>query len=144
MPNYQYFTLAELIKSSKASQEGIDNIPSFEVVEHLSELVSTILEPLRVAWGAPIFVRSGFRSILLNQVVGGVKSSAHPLGFAADLQVNGSIREFYKFFADWLLATGTKFDQLIIETDGRGTQWVHIGLYNCSGQQRGQIMELSV
>lgn len=144
MPNYQYFTLAELIKSSKASKEGIDNIPSFEVVEHLSELVSTILEPLRVAWGAPIFVRSGYRSLLLNQAVGGVQSSAHPIGYAADLQVNGSIREFFRFFANWLRATGTKFDQLIIESDGRGTQWVHIGLYNRSGQQRGQIMELSV
>lgn len=144
MPNYQHFTLAEFIKSSTAERMGINNTPSFEVVEHLSELVSTILEPLRIAWGQPIIVSSGFRCEALNSAVGGVADSAHVTGFAADLQVKGPTEEFFNYVAAWLKATGTKFDQLIIESNGRGAQWVHIGLYNRYGQQRGQIMEIHV
>ena len=51
-----YFTLAELIKSDTATKKGIDNSPSWAVVEHLRTLVEEFLDPLRAAWGKPIRV----------------------------------------------------------------------------------------
>lgn len=140
MGNYRYFTLAELIKSRKAKEKGIDNTPSFEVVEHLAELVSTVLDPLRAAYGMPIRVSSGYRCPALNKAVNGADTSVHMIGYAADLQVSGSFNKFRDFVIEWFRKTGTKFDQILLETDKKtGAKWIHIGLYNNAHQQRGQI-----
>ena len=39
MSSYKYFTLAELLRSDTAKKKNIDNTPSWDVVEHLGELV---------------------------------------------------------------------------------------------------------
>lgn len=140
-----YFTLAELLKSNTAKQNGIDNTPTFEVVRHLDELVKDFLDPLRAAYGMPIDVSSGYRCPALNKAVGGAETSVHPLGYAADLTVRGSFREFVSFVVAWVRKTGRKFDQILIERDAQGRQWLHVGLYNNAGQQRGivKVMEVS-
>lgn len=143
MPNYPHFSLKELIASDMATRKKIDNTPSFEVVEHLSELTAKLLEPLRVAWGGPIKVTSGFRCEKLNKAVGGVASSAHMRGDAADLQPgNGKIDEFIKFTRMWLYNNNIKYDQLIDERSGR-TRWMHISLYSSTGTQRGEVKVLN-
>jgi hypothetical protein len=145
MKKYNYFDLAEFIKSDTAKKRGIDNTPSFEIVDHLNELVREILEPLRAAYGAPIRVSSGYRCSALNTAVKGAATSVHMIGYAADLQVSGSFDKFRDFVVDWLKSTGKKFDQLLIESDKKtGAKWIHIGLYNNSGQQRGQIKVMEV
>lgn len=140
MADFKYFTLKELCATTK----NFENYPSFSVVEHLAELTGKILEPLRVAWGSPIKVTSGYRCDALNKAVGGVSTSAHRLGYAADLQpTNGKIDEFGKFTKDWLLRNGIKFDQLLFEK--KGTQkWVHIGIRSTSGTQRCETKNLIV
>lgn len=138
--NHKYFTLAELLKSSEAKKRGIDNTPTFEIVAHLDELVGTVLDPLRAAYGKRIFVSSGYRCPALNIAVNGAKTSVHQKGYAADLQPEGPFAEFRDFVVEWFRKTGTKFDQLLLESDRRtGAKWIHIGLYNNAGQQRGQI-----
>lgn len=145
MPNYQYFTLAELVKSDVAKRKGIDNTPSFEAVEHLSELVGTILDPMRAAYGKAIRISSGYRCRALNKAVGGVADSAHTLGYAVDIQSGGSFVQFREFVVRWIMASGVKFDQVLLEKDKKtGARWIHIGLYNQLGQQRGQIKVLEV
>ena len=144
MPNYPHFTLKELVQSDTAAKKKIDNTPSFEVVEHLSELTEKILEPLRVAWGGPIKVTSGYRCEMLNNAVGGVASSAHMRGDAADLQPsNGQIDEFLNFIRLWFINTGTRFDQLLLETKGK-TKWAHISIYSSTGSQRGEVKIMNV
>ena len=141
---YRYFELDEFINSPTAKKKGIDNTPSFEVVEHLDELVEKILDPLRAAYGMAIRVTSGYRCPALNKAVGGSDTSVHQIGYAADLQVGGSFDKFVAFVVDWLAKTGTKFDQLLIEKNKAGDRWLHIGLRNNSGQQRGQIKLMEV
>lgn len=141
---HKYFELKEFVASNVAKKRGIDNCPSFEVVEHLSELVDKILDPLRAAYGKPIFVGSGFRCEALNKAVGGVDTSAHKKGYAADLQSEDSVKDLFEFIKSWLISTKTKFDQLIIEKDKNGEEWVHLGMYNNKGQQRGEIKSLKV
>lgn len=144
MADYKYFTLKELCSSDVATQRRIDNFPSWTVVEHLNELTAKILEPLRVAWGSPIKVTSGYRCDALNRAVGGVSTSAHRVGYAADLQpTNGKIDEFGKFVRDWLLKNRIRFDQLLFETQGR-TKWLHVGLYSSTGSQRCETKNLIV
>ena len=144
MADFKYFSLKELCSSDVATSRRIDNFPSFSVVEHLTELTSKILEPLRIAWGSPLKVTSGYRCDALNRAVGGVSTSAHRLGYAVDIQpTNGKIDEFGKFVKDWLIKNRIKFDQILFETQGR-TKWVHIGLYSSTGSQRCETKDLIV
>lgn len=141
---HRYFELDEFIVSATAKKKGIANIPTFGVVEHLDELVEKVLDPLRAAYGMPITVTSGYRCPELNRAVGGVANSAHLYGWAADLVAGGSFDKFRDFVVEWMRKSGTRFDQVLLESDRKGNKWIHIGLYNSLGQQRGQIRVLNI
>lgn len=145
MRKHKYFELDEFLQSDVAKKKKIQNLPTFEVVQHLEELVETILDPLRAAYGMPITVTSGYRCAELNKAVGGVTNSTHILGYAADLQVGGSFTKFKTFVVDWLKKSGARFDQCLLEKNTKtGAQWIHIATRNSLGQQRGQIKVLNV
>lgn len=129
----KYFKLEEFLDSSVARQKGISNSPSWEVIEHLKELAA-FLDDLRDRWGSGINVTSGFRNDKLNKAVGGVASSVHMIGYAADIQpANGKFKEFAAFVENW--AKDKMYDQIIVETK-KGTRWIHIGLFNNAHKQR--------
>lgn len=141
----KYFELTELLKSDTALSKRIDNSPTWEVVGHLQELTEKILDPLRTAWGKAIRVSSGYRCPKLNKAVGGASTSVHMLGYAADLQTSGSFVKFRDFVVKWLTENNVMFDQCLLERDKRTKAlWIHIGLYNNSGQQRRQIKTMEV
>ena len=134
-----YFTVGELIKSDTAIKYGINNSPDALILSRLKELIAKLLNPIREAWGSPILVSSGYRCKELNAKVGGAKTSAHLLGYAADLiPKNGRIKEFIAFVQNFLRTKGIPFDQCIDEY-GR---WVHVGLKNGVGLQRKQIFKI--
>lgn len=143
MSKYANFDLYEFIESDTAKVRGINNIPDFEEVEHLDELVRTILQPLRDAWGKPLNISSGYRCKALNDAVYGVPTSAHLRGYAADVQPVGDFEEFVKFAEGWLRDNNIAFDQSIREQKGR-TKWWHIALYNSYGQQRRQFKAINL
>ena len=108
----KYFSIKELCKSQTAIAKGWDNTPNLTEVSHLNELVDNILDPLREAWGSGIKVNSGFRNERVNKAVGGSSTSAHRLGYAADLApMNGKMTEFKTFVKKWL--KDRNFDQYI-------------------------------
>lgn len=137
----KYFKLEEFLTSSTARQKSLENLPSWEIVEHLNEL-ALFLDDLREEWGSGIIVSSGFRNEKLNSYVGGVPSSAHRIGYAADIQpVNGKFEDFVKFITNW--AKDKRYDQIITESKGK-TRWVHVGLYNAQHQQRKKLFNITV
>ena len=139
----KYFTITELCRSDTAIEKGIDNTAPPQVRVNLSILVNNLLDPLREAWRSPIKVTSGFRCGVLNRVVRGEPTSAHLYGYAADVvPMNGNMSEFKEFVARW--AQGKKFDQILLEKDSKGREWVHIGYKNGKGLQRGQLRVLNV
>ena len=144
MGKFKNFELYEFIESDVAKKRGIDNTPTFEVVEHLEELVSKFLQPLRTALGLPVDVSSGYRCLRLNTAVGGSATSAHPLGYAADITCPlMSFSKFVNFVKDWVKKNNIKFDQILVETEkATGKQWLHVGLYNRTHQQRCQILNM--
>lgn len=134
-----HFTLEELTASDTAKKLGISNEPPKAYVDNLSALCNNLLEPLRVAWGYPIFVTSGYRGPLLNNYVKGSATSAHCFGLAADIvPANGEIKKFKAFVLEYLKETHIAYDQYIDERNTKGSEWVHIGLRNARGQQRRQ------
>lgn len=142
----KYFTIDELCHSDTAIELGIENKPNDEIKSHLIQLVEELLDPLRDAWGSAIKVNSAYRCSRLNRVLkGSSPTSAHLVGYAADLvPCNGDITGFKKFTVKWLKENNVAFDQAILETDGKGSQWLHLGLYNLAMKQRKQILNLKV
>lgn len=146
MAKFKHFELDEFVRSATAEQCGLDNTPTFEVVDRLGTLVERVLDPLREAWGSAIRVSSGYRSRALNAAVGGSATSAHLSGWAADLQPAdpGEIDEFIAFVAGWCKATGTAYDQIIDErSKSSGARWCHFGLYAQDGRQRGEFKAMT-
>lgn len=78
-----HFYLSEFMKTSVADYQEI----TFDSLKHLIYGVKNVIEPARCALGVPIFVGSGYRSVAVNRLVGGVRTSFHLTGYAADLQV---------------------------------------------------------
>ena len=57
----KYFTIEELCHSDTANARGIDNTPTEEVKANLEALIDNVLDPLREAYGKPIYLNSGYR-----------------------------------------------------------------------------------
>lgn len=118
------FTLAELVASSKARQLGIDNTPPPELVPRLV-LTAQMLQAVRDKLGVAITVTSGYRCRQLNQAVGGVTSSDHTQGHAADIVAPGygTPTQIARTLAPLVSVLG--IGQLILE-GVKGKQWVHL------------------
>ncbi len=131
----KYFTIDELSRSQVASSRGIDNAPQGEIKDSLEVMIDRLLDPVREAWGAPITVNSGYRSLKLNSAVGGVATSQHTKGQAVDITAGSPAKNKQLF--DLIISKGLDFDQLI---DERDYTWLHLS-YKASGC-RNQILHL--
>lgn len=131
----KYFTIEELCRSNTADAKGIDNTPNNAQKERLKDLIENVLDPLREAYGKTIYVNSGFRNDKLNKEVGGVVTSQHRKGEAADISA-GSIKENEKLF-NLIQELNLPFDQLINESN---FSWVHVSY--SQERQRKQILKL--
>ena len=133
------FTLDELCASKTANANGIRNNPGQTDVVNLCALVHNVLQPLRDAMGEPIKIGSGFRTLKLNNAVGGVRNSQHMKGEAADLCIDGDIQKGKRWF-EWI-KTHCEFDQLIWEKNPKtGNYWVHVS-YRADSKNRRQVID---
>ncbi len=105
----EHFTMNEFCASDTAKRLRILNLPDREASDSLIHLVRNLLEPLRQAYGKPLHVNSGYRCPPLNRAVGGVSSSQHLKGEAADISCEDPA-ELLRLLQD----TGLAFDQAIL------------------------------
>jgi zinc D-Ala-D-Ala carboxypeptidase len=115
------FTLNEFIQSRTAKEQGLDNFPSDHVIQVL-RFTAAGMERIRACLdGAPIHITSAYRSIEVNDAVGGEKFSQHVKGEAVDFicPAFGTPREIAFHLHDKLGMLGV--DQMILE----GT-WIHV------------------
>lgn len=119
-----HFSLAEFTRSAKAQVLGLDNTPTAAAKANLAR-TAQMLERVRAHLGAPITITSGYRGPVLNKAVGGVTSSDHLQGLAADVVVPkyGTPYEVAKALAPHIDALGV--GQIIYEVSG-STHWVHL------------------
>lgn len=108
------------------------------VRDSVKALVLNVLQPLRDAWGAPLAINSGYRCPTVNKAVGGVPTSQHTKGEAADVcpfgrNGHGSASEI-KRLAKMVIDLGLPFDQVILYPS-----FVHIS-HKLDGQQRGRVL----
>ena len=125
----KHFTWSEFTKSDTAKRLHINNaITSWEVRDNIIALVEDVLQPLRDAWGGPLFINSGYRCLELNKAVGGVPTSQHVLGCAADVGCTDP----------YALAQLVKRMRLDVDQMGVYASFVHIS-YRADGLNRGQV-----
>ena len=124
------FTWAEFTASDTAKRLGIINqITDWDVRDNVIALVENVLQPLRDAWGKPITINSGYRCPRLNKEVGGVPTSQHVKGQAADCGVDDPLA-----LARLLLDLGLEFDQAIVYPT-----FLHIS-HKADGENRNQLL----
>lgn len=117
------FTLAELTVTNVKAP----NNPTGVEIERLRALAVNILQPLRDALGKPVVVNSAYRSPQVNAIVGGVPTSQHSRGEAADIRVAGmGPLELARYIYDLRLP----YDQLI-----REPTWVHVSFREAGRRQ---------
>lgn len=133
------FTLEELTKSSTADRLHIDNTPDETQLSKLKDLCENVLQPIRDKIDKPIYINSGFRCIDLNKAVGGVSTSQHRLGEAADIDTksNDENKELFNMIVDMIKNKEIEVDQLI---DEYNYNWIHVSYRK--NNNRNQILHI--
>jgi hypothetical protein len=110
----QHFTLAEFCNWKKYPQ----NIPTIQQIANMAYGCRQLLESAREAIGCPIIINSGFRNSRVNAQVGGVRTSQHLQGQAADIRPRDpqQFQHLVEFLRHHALT-----DQLLT-----GNGWLHI------------------
>lgn len=132
------FDYKEFEKTDVPEMQVKNTIASVEVRDNIKALVDRVIQPLRDAWGKPLAINSGYRCPEVNKAVGGVPTSQHVLGEAADVcpfgrNGHGDI-EVVRKLATTARDLGLPFDQMILYPS-----FVHLS-HRRNRAQRGQIL----
>ena len=133
----KHFTFAEMT----ATNTRFGNAPStWEQIENLQRLAG-FLQCVRNIYGKPIIVNSAFRSKAVNEKAGGVKSSYHLKGLAADIR--GTDAKGNAELLGILKRNISQIDQLIAyrSVTTKHIRFIHVGLPEAGKKPRMQVME---
>lgn len=132
------FDYKEFEKTDVPGMQVQNTITSTEVRDSIKALVDEVLQPLRDAWDEPLAINSGYRCQEVNKAVGGVPTSQHTKGEAADVcpfgrNGHGDIETVRKL-AITARDLRLPFDQMILYPS-----FVHFS-HRLRGEQRRQIL----
>ena len=134
----EHFSLAELTKTNVK----IKNVPNEAQVENLKRLCGW-LEMLRERAGGPIIINSGYRSPEVNKAVGGVATSNHLTGCAADIRVTVK-QQIIRYTAILLDVSDERqedFDELLIERSPKGSYWLHFAVRPSDNRRKVRLIQ---
>ena len=163
----EHFTLSEMCSTSV--QTADHNFPSQEVISNLKRLTKW-LEALRAypeasprpllkegekndphltspgggKQGTPIYINSGYRSPAVNKAVGGVATSNHLTGCAADIRCTGIEQAIVYAFHLLMISRDWKedFDELLVEHNSRtGNYWLHFAVRAKGNRRKIKFIE---
>ena len=141
----EHFTLGEMCRTSVKYK----NVPNEVQVENLKRLCSW-LEMLRSEWNRrygegndPIIINSGFRSEAVNNVIGGVATSNHLTGCAADIRVAGmeQLIRYATILLDVSDQSREDFDELLLEYSPRGGYWLHFAVKSKGNRRKVRLIQ---
>ena len=133
--NISNFSFNELTKTDT----GLDNTPSdMNVISNICRLAA-FLQTIRNELHLPIIVNSAYRSPEVNEKVGGVSSSYHVKGLAADIRCS-DMDKLLTILQSHLM----EIDQLGIYYNSTTQLWFHVGLAEDGKVPRTQIFTREV
>ena len=123
----EHFSVEELTLTTHRAYIAQNRILAAEERAALVALCTTVLEPIRLHFGAPVVIHSGYRCPALNAAIGGAKSSQHMRGEAADFHVIGhDLAEVWQWIWE---SSGIPYGQVLLEGHAGGApSWVHCSL----------------
>ena len=142
----EHFTLEEMCRTSV---KGFNNIPNAAQTNNLKRLCGW-LEELRQErnnkygeGNEPIIINSAFRSPSINKAVGGVPTSNHLTGCAADIRVLGMEQALR--YAVLLLDIADRqkkdFDEIILERS-KNSIWLHFAVRPENNRHRIKFIDV--
>jgi len=132
-----HLSLSEVIRSESAKRNGISNMPIPLHIENFKLLAEKVFEPVRLHFGVPIHISSGYRSVELNKCIGGSLTSQHCSGEAIDIDMDGSTSGVTNKMVFDYIKDNLVYDQIINEFD---YSWVHVS-YAANGKNRKQALD---
>ena len=141
----EHFSLAEMCKT----EVELKNVPNEAQVKNLKRLCGW-LEMLRSEWNKrygegndPIIINSGYRSPAVNKAVGGVATSNHLTGCAADIRVAGieQLIRYATILLDISNESQEDFDELLIERSPKGTYWLHFAVRPSNNRRKVSLIQ---
>lgn len=119
-----HFKISELAGTSVAKFKA-KNLK--EAKERMGKMymLAGFAERVREIVGYPLIVTSGFRCVSLNNYLGGALVSQHLLCEAIDIVCN---KMTVKGMYEKIKKSDLKYDQMIIETNKAGAEWLHISI----------------
>lgn len=127
------FRLSEFEKSDTANYHAIDNsVKDPAIISRISLLCKKVLQPFREYLRSPVIISSGYRCRQLNEMVGGVETSQHCSGQAADIVP--------PYYGGWMcrdiawLICNCSFDQLIVYPT-----FIHVSYVGLSSNRRNLL-----
>lgn len=124
------FSYSEFEESEVAEKAGITNvINTAKIRDSIKALATNVLQPLRDRLGKPMHVNSGYRCQELNEAVGGVPTSQHMKGEAADIATDDPLE-----LARLAKELDLPYDQMIVYPT-----FVHFS-HKLGGPQRKQVL----
>lgn len=131
----KYITYLEATTSQNATRKGIVNIPGDKELINMQLVGIRVFDVIREHFKTPLRVSSFYRSLLLNNSIGGSKTSQHVKGQAIDIQGTGKVTN--KMIFDYI-KENLDFDQLINEYN---YSWIHVS-YVSKEKNRKQILNI--
>ncbi len=141
----EHFTLAEMCKTNVK----LKNVPNEAQVENLKRLCGW-LEMLRRRYNErygegndPIIINSAYRSPAVNKAVGGVATSNHLTGCAADIRVAGieQLIRYATILLDISDESQEDFDELLIERSPKGSYWLHFAVRPWNNRRKVKLIQ---
>ncbi|UPW42026.1 peptidase [Dipodfec virus RodF1_17] len=123
-----HFQLSEFEVTSTGIPNEVHNI---FIAINLSNLCENLLEHIRKFFGHPIYINSGYRCARVNTAVGGVPTSDHLYGCAADISAGNLdyelLEDAVKAYIDTISisADKDKFNQIIFYPKRK---FIHVSL----------------
>jgi hypothetical protein len=91
----------------------------------------------------PIIINSGYRSPAVNKAVGGVPTSNHLTGCAADIRVSGieQLIRYATILLDISDESQEDFDELLIEHSPKGSYWLHFAVRPSGNRRKVRLIQ---
>ena len=91
----------------------------------------------------PIIINSGYRSPAVNKAVGGVATSNHLTGCAADIKVAGieQLIRYATILLDISDESQEDFDELLIERSPKGSYWLHFAVRPSNNRRKVRLIQ---
>lgn len=119
----KYFTVNDMTKNNSRPIAVTNGVPAQEIACNLKGVCENVMDIIKAKYPG-ITITSAFRRPG-DISVGALEKSQHTRGQAVDFVINGFSRKQHFEAIQWI-QQAVPYDQLILETDGKTTVWIHV------------------